>query len=62
MPDAPNPPIVKPLELVRPLTLAQQKRRRARSIALALALGALVILFYAVTMAKLGANAISSHV
>jgi hypothetical protein len=32
----------------------EQKRRRSRSIAIALALGALAILFYVVTMAKLG--------
>jgi hypothetical protein len=31
-----------------------QKRRRARSVAIALALGAIVLLFYAVTIAKLG--------
>ncbi len=30
------------------------KRRRARSVAIALALGALVILFYVLTIAKLG--------
>ena len=30
------------------------KRRRARSIAIALALGFMVVLFYAVTIAKLG--------
>ena len=30
------------------------KRRRARSIALALTLGALVVLFYVLTIAKLG--------
>jgi hypothetical protein len=30
------------------------RRRRARSIAIALALGALVLLFYLVTIAKLG--------
>jgi hypothetical protein len=30
------------------------KRRRARSVALALALGALVVLFYVLTIAKLG--------
>ena len=30
------------------------KRRRSRSIAIAVALGALVVLFYVVTMAKLG--------
>jgi hypothetical protein len=44
----------------RRLTEAEKRTRRMRSIALALALGALVILFYAVTIAKLGANAISS--
>ena len=34
------------------LTEAQQRRRRARSIALALVLGALVLLFYIVTLVK----------
>jgi hypothetical protein len=34
------------------LTEAQRKSRRARSIALALVLGALVILFYVVTLIK----------
>ena len=36
------------------LTPEEQKRRRARSIAIAMALGALAILFYVVTMAKIG--------
>jgi hypothetical protein len=36
------------------LTEEQKRRRRARSIAIALALGALVLLFYAVTMVKVG--------
>jgi hypothetical protein len=36
------------------LTPEDLKRRRSRSIAIALALGALVLLFYVVTMAKLG--------
>ena len=36
------------------LTPEQVRRRRARSIAIALALGALVLLFYAVTIVKLG--------
>ncbi len=36
------------------LTPEELKRRRSRSIAIALALGALVLLFYAVTIAKLG--------
>jgi hypothetical protein len=34
------------------LTDAQKKRQRGRSIAIALALGALVILFWAVTLVK----------
>jgi hypothetical protein len=34
------------------LTEEQRRRRRARSIAIALALGALVILFYVVTLVK----------
>lgn len=36
------------------LTPEEQKRRRQRSLAIALTLGALVILFYVVTIAKLG--------
>jgi hypothetical protein len=36
------------------LTEEQKKRRRARSIAIGLVLGALVLLFYAVTIVKLG--------
>ncbi|NIX76701.1 hypothetical protein [Microvirga terricola] len=36
------------------LTPEEQKRRRRRSVALGLALGALVLLFYVVTIAKLG--------
>lgn len=36
------------------LSPEEVKRRRGRSIALALALAALVVLFYVVTMAKLG--------
>jgi hypothetical protein len=34
------------------LTEAQQKSRRQRSVAIALALGVLVLLFFAVTMVK----------
>ena len=34
------------------LTEAQKRARRSRSIAIALALGALVILFYAITLVK----------
>ncbi|QRM28467.1 hypothetical protein [Microvirga sp. VF16] len=36
------------------LTTEEQKRRRKRSLALALVLGALVLIFYVVTIAKLG--------
>ena len=36
------------------LTEEQKRRRRARSIAIAIALGALVLRFYAVTVVKLG--------
>jgi hypothetical protein len=36
------------------LTPEEQKRRQKRSLALALALGALVLLFYVVTIAKIG--------
>jgi ferric-dicitrate binding protein FerR (iron transport regulator) len=36
------------------LTEEQRRRRRARSIALALALAALAVLFYVVTIVKLG--------
>jgi hypothetical protein len=38
----------------RSLTPEEQKRRRKRSLALALMLGALVVLFYVVTIAKIG--------
>lgn len=38
------------------LTPEEKKRRRARNIAIGVALGALVILFYVVTVAKLGIN------
>ena len=36
------------------LTPEEARRRRARSIAIALALGFMVLLFYVVTIAKLG--------
>ncbi len=36
------------------LTEEQKQRRRARSIAIALVLAALVVLFYAITIVKLG--------
>ncbi len=38
------------------LTPEQLKRQRARSIAIALALGAFVVLFYIVTIVKIGGN------
>jgi len=38
------------------LSAAAKRRRRARSLAIALTLGALVLLFYAVTIVKLGSN------
>jgi hypothetical protein len=41
------------------LTDEQKRRRRARSIALGLALGALALLFYAVTIVKLGPGVLS---
>jgi hypothetical protein len=45
--NAPVPPAAR-------LTEAELKRRRARSVAIALALGFLVLMFYVVTIAKLG--------
>ncbi|MET0606385.1 MAG: hypothetical protein ABWZ80_08000 [Beijerinckiaceae bacterium] len=36
------------------MTEEEKKRRRTRSVAIALVLGALCLLFYAVTIAKLG--------
>ena len=39
---------------VRPLTPEEAQARRKRSIAIALALGALVVLFFVLTIAKLG--------
>ena len=36
------------------LTAEELRRRRSRSIAIALSLGIMVLLFYAVTIAKLG--------
>jgi hypothetical protein len=38
------------------LTEEEKKRRRSRSIALGVVLGALVVLFFVVTIAKLGGN------
>lgn len=41
------------------LTEAQLRRRRARSIAIGLSLGALVILFWAVTIVRMGGNVLN---
>ena len=41
------------------LTEEQKRRRRARSIAIALCLAALVVLFYLVTIVKLGPNVLN---
>jgi len=41
------------------LTEAQVRRRKARSVAIAVALGLLAALFYAVTIAKIGANVLT---
>ena len=59
----PQPTDLTPVpEFAPPLTAAEKRRRRQRSVALAIALGLLVALFYAVTIAKLGANAIASNI
>ncbi len=39
---------------IRPLTPEEAQTRRKRSLAIALTLGALVILFFVLTIAKLG--------
>lgn len=36
----------------------QHKKKRSRNVALALALGAMVVLFFTVTMVKIGGNII----
>lgn len=41
------------------LTTEQAKRRRARNIAIASVLGFLVVLFYVVTIVKLGPNVLN---
>ena len=41
------------------LTPEQLRRRKARSVAIAISLAVLVGLFYAVTIAKLGANVLN---
>lgn len=41
------------------LTEEQLRRRRARSIAIALSLGALVVLFYVITLVKVGPHVLT---
>lgn len=41
------------------LTDEEAKRRRSRSVALGLVLGGLVLLFFVVTVAKLGGNVLN---
>jgi hypothetical protein len=41
------------------LTEAQRKARRSRSIAIALALGAFVVILFVVTIVKLGSGVVS---
>ena len=56
MTEVPTPPAHTPeIERVE-LTEAQRRSRRNRSVALAIVLAALVVLFYAATVAKLGGN------
>lgn len=43
----------------RPLTPEEEARRRKRSVAIALALGAMVLLFFVLTIAKLGPQVMS---
>lgn len=45
-----------PSELEEQQQILAQRRRRRRSIALGLALGALVVLFYILTFVKMGAQ------
>ena len=42
--------------ILKPLTPEQEKRRRQRNVAIALAVAALVVIFYAITIVKLGPN------
>jgi hypothetical protein len=53
-----KPPVLAETEGIR-LTDAQLRRRRARSIAIGLSLGALVVLFWAVTIVRLGGNVVN---
>jgi hypothetical protein len=49
----------KPDVQYRPLTPAEEARRRKRSVAIALALGAWVLLFFVLTIVKLGPQILS---
>ena len=40
--------------LYKPLTPEQEKRRRQRNVAIGLAVAALVVIFYAITIVRLG--------
>jgi hypothetical protein len=40
--------------IYKPLTPEQEKRRRQRNVAIALAVAALVAIFYAITIVRLG--------
>jgi hypothetical protein len=42
--------------ILKPLTPEQEKRRRQRNIAIAVTLAALIAIFYAMTIVKLGPN------
>jgi hypothetical protein len=42
--------------ILKPLTPEQQKRRRQRNVAIGLAVAALVAIFYAITIVRLGPN------
>ncbi len=42
--------------VIKSLTPEQEKRRRQRNVAIALAVAALVAIFYAMTIVKLGHN------
>lgn len=52
-------PAASPAEEGIVLTPEELKRRNARNVAIGIALGALVILFYVVTVAKLGVNVLN---
>jgi hypothetical protein len=49
-----TPPTERPIDPHAPLTPAQLKSRRLRNIAIGVTVGLLVVLFYVMTIAKLG--------